>query len=343
MICAGWLSWVDSRKAIRPEPRKDNALDKLLISCFNKCEWLVNTNIEVRPEQNGYIVRKPEKGNEEKMMEVTSVLQLRVLLSFLKEDHETCTVTGISKTLGEEKYTVSRVVAALEKEGLIDRSDSRRPLLTAEGRRVAERYQERIHVTLNHLTFEGVDLESAKQDAYHWALYNTDQTMEVLRNAEEQYRVKYELRDRKSFGGAEISRRLKDGSYQFPFLIYREQVKDGRNLSMGNEGFEHPCTLSVHNGVGTVQIKAVEIRMRSKSGKGMLKGTVKNIKYYDGADFIGADITGNIWSFPLKSLQFVNIGNGIGQLLHGSVCLKITSTVGQIHMPESIAIFTMII
>ena len=75
----------------------------------------------------------------------------------------------------------------------------------------------------------------------------------------------------------------------------------------------------------------------------MLKGTVKNIKYYDGADFIGADITGNIWSFPLKSLHFVNIGSGIGQLLHGSVCLKITSTVGQIHMPESIAIFTMII
>ena len=61
-------------------------------------------------------------------MEVASVLQLRVLLSFLKEDHETCTVTGISKTLGEEKYTVSRVVAALEKEGLIDRSDSRRQI-----------------------------------------------------------------------------------------------------------------------------------------------------------------------------------------------------------------------
>ena len=60
------------------------SLDKLLISCFNKYEWLANTNTRAKPEQSGHIVRKPEKGNEEKMMEVTSVLQLLVLLSFLK-------------------------------------------------------------------------------------------------------------------------------------------------------------------------------------------------------------------------------------------------------------------
>ena len=42
---------------------------------------------------------------------------------------ENCNVTNLSKTLGVEKYTVSRVFTALEKDGYLNRTDSRHPRL----------------------------------------------------------------------------------------------------------------------------------------------------------------------------------------------------------------------
>lgn len=127
------------------------------------------------------------------MSEKPDVLRLRVLLSLMKEDSETCTVTGIAKTLGEEKYTVSRILTALEKEGLLDRSDTRHPTLTEEGRKAAQVYGEKIRITMNHLIYEGVDVENAKSvlpegyDAQNLVMYriNDDGTKTLIKGGVE--------------------------------------------------------------------------------------------------------------------------------------------------------------
>ena len=187
------------------------------------------------------------------MSESLDVLKLRVLLCFLNEEPKTCTVTGLAGVLGEGKQKVSRMLMALEREGLLDRSDPRRPCLTEAGRARAAYYEERTNVVLNHLLYEGLDIDSALHDAYAWALMSSDEGMALIRSSEQRYRAKYELRRQNEFGGAELCRRLGDGEYCFPFLIYREYVSGGTNLSMANEAFSHPCTLAVANGVGQNQ------------------------------------------------------------------------------------------
>ena len=122
------------------------------------------------------------------MEENSKILRLRVLLCFLKSNAEDCTVTGISRTLGEEKYSVSRAVSSLEKDGYINRDDVRNPIITEKGYIAAQKYSERLEITLNHLLYEGVDIESAKRDAFYWALYCSDSTMEAVRATEERYR-----------------------------------------------------------------------------------------------------------------------------------------------------------
>lgn len=276
------------------------------------------------------------------MSDSADILRLRVLLTFLKDD-ETCTVMGISRTLNETKQTISRIIISLEKEGLIDRSNQRRPVLTDMGQRMAILYGERINISLNHLMYEGVNVESAKRDAYRWALYNTDDTMEVIRSAEEKYRVKYELRKQYRFTGTDLCKKLKDGEYRFPFIIYREHVHNGSNISMANEGFEHPCTLSVKDGVGTVQLKALELTENSAATGKQMRGIIKSLKYFDSGNFIGAEKNGNLLSFPASILSFINIGEGMGQLLHGIACVKMKSNVDVVHMPNSTAIFTILI
>ena len=55
------------------------------------------------------------------MKENAEILKLRVLLCFLKLGPADCSVTGVARTLGRKKYSISRAIAALEKGGLVRR------------------------------------------------------------------------------------------------------------------------------------------------------------------------------------------------------------------------------
>ena len=277
------------------------------------------------------------------MFDTPDILRLRVLLCFLKLSDEDCTVTGISRTLNVEKYKISRTLISLEKDGYIDCEDIRNPILTPTGYQEARRYSDRIDITLNHLLYEGVDIENARRDAFYWALYCSDKTMDAVRATEQHYRVKYELRDFKQFSGIALCKKFHDGCYHFPFRIYREHVKNGNNLSMANEGFEHPCTLCIENGIGIIQLLAQSIAAKSKLNGKLMRGKVNSLKYFNFGRYISAEINGNVLSFPAESLHFVNMGTGVGQILHGSVCLKMECSAGVLHMPESTAIFTILI
>lgn len=277
------------------------------------------------------------------MSETADLLRLHVLLCFLRSAPENCNVTGISRTLREEKYTISRMMGHLEQERLVDRSDKRRPVLTAEGKTLAERYAERVEIAINHLLYEGVDMENAVKDANYWALYCSDKLMEVVRASDERSRVKHELRNEKNFSGALLCKKLRDGAYQFPFLINREQVKNNTNLSMANEGFAHPCTLLVSDGIGWVQLQAVPISAKSGANGELMQGRVHSVEYFEAGRYVSAALNGNVISFPAEALNFVNIGEGVGQVLHGSVAMKMQCSVGTMHMPESRAIFTILI
>ena len=72
-----------------------------------------------------------------------------------------------------------------EREGLLDRSDPRRPCLTEAGRARAACYEARTNVVLNHLLYEGLDIDSAMHDAYAWALIRSEHAFRLYTPAEE--------------------------------------------------------------------------------------------------------------------------------------------------------------
>lgn len=266
-----------------------------------------------------------------------------MLLSFLNEDSRFCTVTGLSSVLGESKQKISRLLMSLEKDGLLDRTDLRHPKLTDDGIKSAEYYEDRTSVILNHLLYEGLDIESAEHDSFAWALYSSENVMEIIRSSEQRYRAKYELRRQNQFGGDELCKHLSDGEYLFPFLIYKENLSNGTNLSMANSGFEHPCKLVVSDGKGTIVLKPLDITAKSQMNGKDMYGRVRKLMYFDGTDFVQATDNDGCITFPADSLFFLNIGSGMGQILHGSVCLRMQCSVGTNHMPESTAIFTIMI
>lgn len=270
------------------------------------------------------------------------ILRLRVLLCFLAEDKYACTVTGISKTLGEQKYKIARIIAALEQEKLIDKTNPRNPKLTDSGLRKAKKYEERIGITLNHLIYEGLDTESAYHDALYWALYSTEKSMQAIRETEERYRVKYELKDKTKFGGAMFCRHIKDGTYQFPFVIYNEHIKNKSNIAETNNFLVHPCTLIVKNGAGIIKLRATNTYGSFSYDKKKTE-QIQSLMYNDGDMFIRAEKNANVFSLPASALNFINIGSGVGQILHGSLCLKIQKLTSNDKIIEDTAIFTIFI
>ena len=273
------------------------------------------------------------------MPESLEILKMRVLICFLNENARICTVTGLAAMFGEGKQKMHRIFATLEKEGLLNRSNPRSPVLTELGREKAHYYENRINIVLNHLLYEGLDMDNAEHDAYAWALFSSDKGMEIIKSSEQRYRAKYEVRKREQFDGTELCKHLHDGEYRLPFLIYKEHMTDGNNLSMSNGGFEHPCILTVTNGEGTIQLRPKEIWARSQMTGQEMIGRVRMLMYWDGMTFKNAETVNGMLTFPASTLSFLNIGSGMEQILHGSVCLKMQCSVGTNHMPEATAIF----
>lgn len=276
------------------------------------------------------------------MLESVDMIRLRTLLCFLNEE-EDCNVTNIARTLGVEKYLISRVLVALEKDGLVNRSNPRMPVLTMQGKQKAEMYASRVKVTTNHLIYEGVNIKDAREDALVWALYGSDEALKVFYSSADIYQIKYEMRDQKNFSGETLCKKMEDGIYEVPFLFYREHIQENNNLSMANMGFHQPCILHIKDGKGTIQLHIKEVVRKSFVNGNVQSGHVRNFKYYQDGYYTSAEVSGNILSFSASALNFINIGTGVGQILHGSVCVEMECTVGDAYMPRSKAIFTIML
>ena len=277
------------------------------------------------------------------MNDDSEVLKNQVLMALCDNVDEEKNVSSIAKILNEKSYKISRVLSALEQEGLVDKKVERHPRLTETGKKKIEEYKYKVGIFINHLLYEGISEENAKKDAVRWALSASEETMNVLDEANERYRIKNELRGECAFSGNILCKLMRDGDYKFSYVFYRMCSEDGNVLSMANNGFENPCTLSVKNGKGTIRLKSKRVSANSAVNGHMMMGEVSKVMYFDGITYKEAIKEGDEILIPVNMIQFVNSGTGIGQFMNGTVNMKMQCSVGNVHMPESVALFSLTI
>ena len=272
------------------------------------------------------------------MLESATVLKNRVLLCFLSGDEKEKNVTGIAKTLGEEKYTISRIMKELEEEGLVDRTKPRRPVLTPDGSRLAKYYSENIDVSVDLLLHSGVEPVTAKRDGLYWGIFNSKETSRVVKNLWNVNHIKRVFQGKSNFNGTELCRDWDDGTYKLPFVLYSEIAKNGKNFSMANSAFVNPCIITVKNGKGFVHIEAIPVEVGIIGPR-----QVDHIKYsYEGV-FETAEKSGRIFTFPIDSLDFSSFGTGNSQIIHGQTEMEFFFRLSENHKQGVRALFTIII
>ena len=278
------------------------------------------------------------------MAEQLNSFQIRLLLYFLETDVKKRTVTDAAKSLGKTKVAITRALDKLEEKNMVERVEGRKTVLTSYGERLAQEMQEKLTMAQRYMQYQDLPPAVAQENAMTMLLAGfTEEFLERMEEQEERMRIKEFFAGRKSFSGSELCEQLKDGSYQFPFVIYREKTKNGNNLSMANKGFEHLCHLVVKNHVGIVYLAVRTMSEKSAHGNVVLEGRVEKMQYALDEHFLDAGREGRYVHFPADALNFVSIGNGREEVLHGSVCLKMKCNVGIVHMPESRAVFTLLV
>lgn len=277
------------------------------------------------------------------MLYENELLKMKILMYFQQNDLSLCTVGKMAERLGTFKQKISKLLIQMEEEGFVNRSNNRHPELTESGIRAAEEYANKIKITLEYLLNEGVSLESAEKDAYSIVLLSSKSTMDAIKRKYLKAKIKKELASLDSIGAGDICKRLKDGMYPINFLIYRQHPDYDRHLSMANKGFEHPAYLFVENGIGKIKLKIKDMKARTPYKDGMVKAQASEVSYLYDDQYMKAEFLGSFISFPLDVIKFTIIGENERAMLHGSLFIKIKSTINTTYMPESEAIFTIII
>ena len=278
------------------------------------------------------------------MPETLTPFQIQLLLYYLEAEPKKRTVTDSARILGTTKWAVTRALDALEKQDVVERQENRKTVLTASGKKLAEKCRGQMKILEQYMQYQDIPPAQIKENALRALSAGfSDEFMDRLAEQEGRMRLKEIFAGRRDFHGGDICNYLKDGSYYFPFIIYREQIKNHNNLSMANKGFENPCELIVKDHEGLVYLAVKTVSAESMSSGKKMEGRVNKMQYlYDG-EFRDGGIDGRYVYFPVTALNFIAMGKGRDTLLHGSVCLKMQCSVGDMHMPESTAIFTMFI
>lgn len=277
------------------------------------------------------------------MTDDSEILKYQVLMALYNNAEDEKNVSSISKSLNQKSYKISRLLSALEQENLVDKKIERHPKLTEAGRRKINEYKYKVDTFINHLMYQGVSKENAKKDAFLWALNTSDETIKVLDWANERCRIKNALSEECAFNGDILCRLMRDGDYKFSYVFYKMCSEDGDVLSMANNGFENPCTLSVRDGKGVIKLRIKRVSANSAISGHMMMGEVSKVMYFDETVYKEAVKENDEVLIPANMIQFINLDTGTCQYMNGTVNMKMQCSVGDMHMPESVAMFLMTI
>lgn len=276
------------------------------------------------------------------MLHENELLKMKILVYFHQNEPSLCTVGKMADRLGSFKQKISKLMIELETEGLVDRSNNRHPSLTKKGILLADKYTNSIKMTMEYLINEGVSLENVEKDAYNIVMCSSESTMNAIKRRYATNEMKKELRGMGEFTGKAVGEILYDGVYPINFIIYRQHAEYNNHISMANNGFEHPAHIFVENGIGKVRLKIRNVKADTPY-KEMMKGQASEVHYINNGKYEKAEILGSFLTFPLAAINFISMGNDSNLQIEGSLFMKIKSTINTVYMPESEAIFTIVI
>ena len=276
------------------------------------------------------------------MTEYATVLKIRTLLCFLSNETHVCSVTGLSKTLCQEKYKISRIITDLEKDGLVSRSSKNKPVLTEKGLKVAKDYYNKVDLSVNLLPNSGVAPSNASRDGLIWGVFNSADTCEAVEKVWNISKLKNSLSQQKNFLGRVLSQKLKDGKYVGSVVLYDKGAYAVDNLADFNKAIINSAVIVIKEGHGKIQLETREVTLINEKTSTIQPYTLEHIRYNDSGKMEASEKLGRIFTVPLDDMRFSVFGQDSQKILHGHSNMELTFRDYDGNLIEKKVLFTVI-
>jgi len=262
--------------------------------------------------------------------------QMKYLLTLVKQKDRKL-ITGVAQIYGVNKSTVSRALSVCMDKGLLDHQYE----LTKYGKMYVDHYMNQYEQVYTWLYKHGISAEKAREDTFAMLESCSAETLQMIGQSGEFCKACAHFQEkghRVSLAGSDLSEYVQQGEYQVPFVFHKENKRGPEQISMANDAFFHPGKMIIKKNNSKLCLKLKRVKQQSLREKIKLEGKLRTMAYeFDGIvkEIFIDDDTAHI---PLSALKFICIKDD--HILQGYVRLKMTCTVGVIHMPESSAMLT---
>ena len=139
------------------------------------------------------------------MPETLTPFQIQLLLYYLEAEPKKRTVTDSARILGTTKWAVTRALNALEKQDVVERQENRKTVLTASGKKLAEKCRGQMKILEQYMQYQDIPPVQIKENAL-WALSAgfSDEFMARLAEQEGRMRLKEIFAGHRDFHGGDI-------------------------------------------------------------------------------------------------------------------------------------------
>ncbi|HIT89406.1 MAG TPA: MarR family transcriptional regulator [Candidatus Merdenecus merdavium] len=186
------------------------------------------------------------------MKEHLTNVRLKILFSILHIKQSKQNATSIAQGLHISKSTVSRAIEKFQEQGIVDEYQLK---LTEEGEEIVKYYWKCKEYIKEWLKIDHQILESTAEDEAIALVLNTrKETLDSIMKEINDKKKRHIMGELDGFTHQCIDYLLEDGTYQVAFTIYKSKIKNGLIVSMANDGFIHPASLVIKNGIGMVSL-----------------------------------------------------------------------------------------
>ena len=234
-------------------------------------------------------------------MELT-MNRLLYLLYLNRADEQDRTVTKMAKLFQVSKSTVSRNMEYFVEQGIVYAGTMR---LTVYGQNLSKKFAQEVDQFAKWISWTvDCDEEENRENAMQMVVHMSENMKKQLLQKIQVNKMFQHLNHRGNITFSEFSGDLVDGSYPVSFMIYREDIQQGKYLSMANSGFSHPAILKMSGDTGMIQLKAVTMERRNIMDNLIMFGKLFDLEYDQKGKFVQAAKEGDFYQIPADAFEY---------------------------------------
>ncbi len=260
-----------------------------------------------------------------------TVSQVKYLIAIYNINTSNVSLSEVATSLEVSKSSAHKMLATMEKIGLVEKEAYGDISLTKKGISCAEEIR-RDYLRIMRFFVDSLEMSPniANKDAVNFISSMSEDLVEKfienINSKNEEINIDRDI-STSTINVKDIA--IGEGCYEVPFKLLKY---DEKTVSMGNKALIHPCIMDISDEKAIIMIRPKKITHKSLSGM-YLSGRLSRLCYWNGQRYLDAKVGDDLFLIPIYDINPQN--DELGVIINGKLRLKVYASVGIFNMPAS--------